>query len=1659
MKAKKRILALLTAALLFLSGLSFTGKTDVVAGEAATKAVTDVTGVLTYDPGEFEIAEDYAPFVNSALPSGGSRVGKINGTAVSGYNGLSSADVYGTDWLDPTGEMKMRLDSGKTGLLIKSKLTGKDAEGKGVSFSNVMNGDFSMDFRVFSENSLLTGVNGMYPKDVTVDGETSYMASGWFDPDTTDTYEYNPYLDVRRIGIEIASVSDPGKKFTVYVYQGQNYQGADCIARVAIDGEAYTEGGRPGYGLFETGGNVVGAQGWGYATPLKGTTFSNVSVSQAETYSTTIKFDPETMCVYGVSKTYNATKGENGYASYSEEDVLIRNIGTNNTKADNTGSTVGANGLATLSAADFTDGYTTRIFIDSMTADNTELTVAMPADMENESYVNPYYSDAYPVPIAELASNPVQDAWNNPCLAVDSSVKSTYDRYAKMVIYSVNGQSLQKTEAWTVEKSDNVALSFDTVDSINKVAGSGKYDGQTMSANVSWDSAMHLEGESGSVKFTSVSGKAINLLFAVPKIRYLAPGSTISFSIYCDNKSGNTNQVYMRPSTNWVEVDNRPACRNGIANGVWVPVTFTVRSDLPTYDLSKYYIRIQSSAGWDTVSAADTFYISNVKIGNSNDDLAIKSKMTLTSSAMGTAAEGNSFALNAKDYIDSDKAFVIGYAPQSEKRAAADTNVEYSTHLGANQTNQTLFDYASKTNQGGLGNNYYEVDPYSDVREIAITFRSKADPTKAFTVYTMSRTSYNASVGMRVGVEGEAYRNASGQRGYVDGKFYMGGQYASGTWGMYQNLNGDSWNSAFLAATFMKFDPATMCVYSYAVDQTTDDARKTPVEGSSGWILVRDLTKSGNALSTLDASDFEDYTVEMEVTSMNPEWNMGMKNVYTQMMGYAPTRIPGGTYNAESGATGNHILATASQRKCIIDIYAASVTKEQNISGTSLTLPENSGYKVTYEWTDMRSLTGGGVETVTLKAPETVNLFGKTSVENVSYTNEDGTDSGTLTFVNGEAQFTPKKAGVYTFSCGDTAKELKFGYRFTYNDGSGEKTEVITSGKVNMADYAAASEGRTFVGWIIDDGTDLYSSEYTFKMSGDVRAKAQFVDLAMQTGASVRLSQVNPGIRFTAALSKNDYEALQASAKNVSMTYTMTGFDGNKEVTKKAPIAKKNFCEGEDGLYYLYASVVGLNEDQFALKFLGGVTLTYTTVDGKTNTVRSIQPADNWRSISEVAERALADGTANWTDAERKIIESFLPAQQSVLKVENTGITGHVQNVVVSSDRKSLYHSFGKKVIRQNTVTGETEGSVKLYEESDDQPLHGGAIGYYNGYVYVPFIRIMTFSGATKDTQTTPNCYVVRIPEGLFKGDVDCSSETESRAQICYIGAPIVELSSQVYKFEGEEAWIIGGKYGVCNFVDAITFGPKMGGEVDGRTYMTFSLGTTQASNSTYTAASGKTISTAQRGDADNIIFGQFDCTDIDKWAWKDYGTFVANATADGTKLLSLFPADQYTDAFDNMAFFRCGVLDWGPQGICYDSFMDAYLIGTYGLGDDTPGDSTTNHREEDYDGFISLAVDPRSAATVFGIYGNDGETGYVLTAKCGVPSKKNPSIYFYRDKGTWWDTGITSLGNGYYYVKDNVNAYWYDDNGYATSIMCLKRFDLTPETVHTKTDPFVLMK
>lgn len=384
---------------------------------------SEVATVFRYDPNQFQLEEDYAVYVSPGMQ-------------------YKKEDVVP---LDPNGNTKMRLDEGKSGILISSIDTGDAVEGKSVVIDKTLYGDFSMDFRVFSDETY-QGKRTIGAVDGPIDGNGSFWGGSMYND------QWNPYMDLRTVGIKITSALDRQKSFTIYIEGGGQYNGSDTKGRVYIEGESFRGNGRKGYGLTDG----VSAPKDDFSTWLHGTSFCNIS-GEKISYSNQIFFDVETMSVYAMSYVFFDFGGTIGNELRSEK-RLLRNLATNNLKDDNSGGRVEGDGLGTLSQEDFSCGYTVEMIFEDVTADD--------------------------IPLTKAVNSSANGVYNN---ATAENFKPAYPRTAKMVIYSINDQQLKKYEGWNKETfKDTAAVGNNTEQTgvlVKSVAKNADAEGNSFTLN------------------------------------------------------------------------------------------------------------------------------------------------------------------------------------------------------------------------------------------------------------------------------------------------------------------------------------------------------------------------------------------------------------------------------------------------------------------------------------------------------------------------------------------------------------------------------------------------------------------------------------------------------------------------------------------------------------------------------------------------------------------------------------------------------------------------------------------------------------------------------------------------------------------------------------------------------------------------------------------------------------------------------------------------------------------------------------------------------------------------------------------------------------------------------------------------------------------------
>ncbi len=309
------------------------------------------------------------------------------------------------------------IDGDEDGLLITSVNSGTDANGSKFQIGPVMQGAFSLDFRVFSEHTF-EGSNRVWG---TQEGEF-----GRYNHDT------NPANDLQKLTFKFTDI-DTGRWFNVELF------GSEVYASRAVSIGVKTDNMPIALSLGETGKLSNDSH---YNTNVRSWSFSN-STMNGNTMPN-IHFDPSTMEVYTLDVQLEKT--------YQQKKLLLDLDNPNQTldgetydnwSADN--ATWYGNQIRTFVGTGEDNvipsfgKYTVEAIFEEVTDDDRETL---------QTLIN--YTDANLNEIDATAKNPKVPATYN-------TIK--YDRYAKMMIYAVNGQKLGKeAEAMADSVAPTVAI-------------------------------------------------------------------------------------------------------------------------------------------------------------------------------------------------------------------------------------------------------------------------------------------------------------------------------------------------------------------------------------------------------------------------------------------------------------------------------------------------------------------------------------------------------------------------------------------------------------------------------------------------------------------------------------------------------------------------------------------------------------------------------------------------------------------------------------------------------------------------------------------------------------------------------------------------------------------------------------------------------------------------------------------------------------------------------------------------------------------------------------------------------------------------------------------------------------------------------------------------
>ena len=360
--------------------------------------------------------------------------------------------------------------------------TGDEAEGTKFYVNETFNDTFEMDFRVFSQKNYT-------PKDASK--TYTHTAIGWNSKNVGNSINYykddvfNPYLDLKEVGIKFTSATDSSKWFIVYVRGGY----ADLRADMA-SARVYTSTDNPDWPYALKGYGLVGGDGWPYASwdtnVAKGCSYTMIGSSFSNTYingespSTMIKFDPTSMTVFGYNGGWGAIRdlaGNSGLHTYND--------GT---------------WFGTLSAADFAGGYTVEIEFTDMTSNTTAGNSIVDSDV---GYNN----------VADAAYQPFTD---------------TYARYANMYVYGIKSGDV------TLDNANLISTDFEAKQpTVNVDYNKVVTDGQSIDVTpVVYDVNLGNIAYSGTVTWMNLSDETTGEIVANEGKYVFTPASNGTYLIF-----------------------------------------------------------------------------------------------------------------------------------------------------------------------------------------------------------------------------------------------------------------------------------------------------------------------------------------------------------------------------------------------------------------------------------------------------------------------------------------------------------------------------------------------------------------------------------------------------------------------------------------------------------------------------------------------------------------------------------------------------------------------------------------------------------------------------------------------------------------------------------------------------------------------------------------------------------------------------------------------------------------------------------------------------------------------------------------------------------------------------------------------------------------------
>ena len=385
------------------------------------------------------------------------------------------------------------------------------------------------------------------------------------------------------------------------------------------------------------------------------------------------------------------------------------------------------------------------------------------------------------------------------------------------------------------------------------------------------------------------------------------------------------------------------------------------------------------------------------------------------------------------------------------------------------------------------------------------------------------------------------------------------------------------------------------------------------------------------------------------------------------------------------------------------------------------------------------------------------------------------------------------------------------------------------------------------------------------------------------------------------------------------------------------------------------------------------------------------------------------------------------------------GGAGHLQGICCDDDGKYMYASFTNMLVKVDMETGEIVGSVVgMAAGSITSGAHIGDICYYQGKIY----GALEYKAAERWYICVFDCEKINA--------LNMSYTTEGVMYALYVPQVGDNFKNELNAGEhNNNPDSMGHRYG-SGGIDGITFGT-----IPGKGYDADHDGQVDAGTSTgdkkYLIVNHGPYGNARRYDNENIVLLVFDPDDITENNLQPFNETMLNADyAENQKLY-----------YKHKMFCYVGNHTYGVQQVEYDEGTGDLYLETYGrpAGSEFPqysrfvvdgsiplyldtlevGQSVT----ADAEGFITQAAAKATANCYKDIDDVDGdgnyaeqELGWHMTLKCLCGNGKTLSADHTETtygatghpckicgQAAQFTTGLTSLGNGYFYCATNWNS------------------------------------